>query len=50
MAIFVELLLVAMLSAWIIIVLCLRCALVVRSLRGMAHQRHPINSGGRSDV
>ena len=49
MAIFVELLVVAMLSAWII-VLCLRCALVVRSLRGMAHQRHPFNSGGRTDV
>ena len=49
MAIFIELLMVAILSVWII-VLCLRCALVVRSLRGMAHQRHPINSGGRSDV
>jgi hypothetical protein len=49
MAIFIELLLVAMLSVWII-VLCLRCALVVRSLRRMAHQRHLINAGERSDV
>jgi hypothetical protein len=49
MAIFIELLMVAMLSVWII-VLCLRCVLVVRSLRGMAHQRHHINAGVRSDV
>ncbi len=40
MAICVELLVVAWLSVWIV-VLCIRCAFVVQSLRGLGGQRQP---------
>jgi hypothetical protein len=40
MTTYVELLLVASLSIWII-VLCIRCAFVIQSLRGMGDQRQP---------